>query len=136
MIGWFYIAAGPLGVIGETVGLIQWLRGGGVLDLPIPLAAGLSGWAIGRGLLRGNHRAWRWARGIARLALAVVALMALMVFTSTGALSVSLPIGEMEVGRGGAALFTALMGAFWAWQIAILRSPEAKQAFVQVESEV
>ena len=90
-VGWFWLAGLPIGFIGGVIEFIQSLQGGD-LSIALPAGVGISGWAIGRGLLKGNRRAWRWARRIAGLVMfASVLMCAVALFADPDTLTLDFP---------------------------------------------
>ena len=53
-VGWFWLAGVPIGLVTGVMDFVQFLQGGD-LSIALPVGVGLSGWSIGRGLLRGNR---------------------------------------------------------------------------------
>jgi hypothetical protein len=82
---WFFLLASGAGFLGGLLELMSSARTG-VFLLPVPLAVGLTGLALFRGLRGGDARAWRWARRIAAAAaLGTLLLMILSVIAPAGA---------------------------------------------------
>ena len=103
----------------EFIGSLQ----GGDLSIALPAGVGISGWAIGRGLLRGNRRAWRWARRIAALVMVASALVgAVALFADADTMTLDFPWGTRDAGKREAILLLGVMAFIGAWQFFSLSS--------------
>jgi hypothetical protein len=110
----------------EFIGSLQ----GGDLSVALPAGVGLSGWAIGTGLLNGNRRAWRWARRIA--ALAILASLLVGAFTLSAdpdTLTLDFPWGTHDADKWEAMLLFGLVAAIGGWQFFSLNCEAARAAY-------
>lgn len=79
----------------------------GALSISVPLAAGVTGLALFRGLLRGAGRAWRWARRLSIAgALGFAAMMALSLLAPDSS-TFSVPGGSWSMGSVAPFVFVA-----------------------------
>ena len=128
-VGWFWLAGVPIGFVSGIVEIVQSLRAGG-LSVAVPVSIGVSGWAIGRGLLTGSRRAWRWARRIAgAVTLVTTVLIVLMLVTRPDNLQLEMPWGSRAAERWQAILLLTAMAVLGAWQFLSLNSAAARRVF-------
>ena len=128
-VGWFWLAGVPIGFIGGVIEFIQSLQGGD-LSIALPAGVGISGWAIGRGLLKGNRRAWRWARRIAALAMfGSVLVCAVALFADPDTLTLDFPWGARDAGKWEVVLLLGILAIIGGWQFFSLNSKAARAAF-------
>jgi hypothetical protein len=129
-VGWFWLAGVPIGFVSGVMELIKMLQGGD-LSIALPAGVGLSGWAIGRGLLKGNRRAWRWARRIAALVMFGSVLgCAVVLFADPETLTIDFPWGTHDAdSKWEAILLLAIMAFVGAWQFLSLNTEAARAAF-------
>jgi len=81
---WTFLLASVAGFVGGILELATAARTG-ALSISVPVAAGVTGLALFRGLLRGAGRAWRWARWIAGAgALGFAAMMVISLVAPEG----------------------------------------------------
>ena len=134
-VGWFWLAGVPVGLVTGVMEFIQALQGGNLL-IALPAGVGLSGWAIGRGLLRGNRRAWRWARRIAALVvIATVLVSALFLFSDPDTVTLSFPWGTRDAALWEAVLLFGCVAAIGVWQFLALNSRAARAAYDPAPTE-
>jgi hypothetical protein len=128
-VGWFWLAAVPVGFVTGVIEFIGALQGGG-LSIALPVGVGLSGWAIGRGLLRGNRRAWLWARRLAALAtLGAILVVAIVLFADPESVTLEFPWGTHEAAKWESLLFLGLVAGVGAWQFLALNGTAARTAY-------
>ena len=129
-VGWFWLAGGPIGFVTGAMELIRSLQGGD-LSIALPAGVGLSGWTIGRGLLKGNRRAWRWARRIAALVMFGSVLgCAVVLFAEPDTLTLDFPWGTRDAdNKWEAILLLGIVAITGAWQFFSLNSEAARAAF-------
>ena len=128
-VGWFWLAGVPIGFVSGVVEFVQSLQGGD-FSIALPAGAGLSGWAIGRGLLRGNRRVWLWARRIAGLVMfASVLVGAIALFADPETLTLDFPWGTRDAGKWEAILLLGLAALIGGWQFVSLNSEAARAAY-------
>lgn len=128
-VGWFWLAAAPVGFVAGALEFARSIQGGG-LSIALPIGVGISGWALGRGLLRGNRRAWRWARRIAVLMLVgSVLLGAIVLFADPESVTVDLPWGTREAAVLESLLLFGLIAVTAGWQLLSLSSTAARAAY-------
>ena len=129
-VGWFWLAGVPIGFVTGVMEFIRSLQGGD-LSIALPAGVGLSGWAIGRGLLKGTRRAWRWARRIAALVMFGSVLgCAVVLFADPETLTLDLPWGTHDAdSKWEAILLLGIMAFVGAWQFFSLNSEAARAAF-------
>ncbi len=129
-VGWFWLAGVPIGLVAGVREFIETLQGGD-LSIALPAGVGLSGWAMGRGLLKGNRRAWRWARRIAALVMVGSALGgAVVLFADPETLTLDFPWGTHDAdSKWEAILLLGIMAFVGAWQFFSLNSEAARAAF-------
>jgi hypothetical protein len=129
-VGWFWLAGVPIGFVTGVMEFIETLQGGD-LSIALPAGVGLSGWAMGRGLLKGNRRAWRWARRIAALVMVGSALgCAVVLFADPETLTLDFPWGTHDAdSKWEAILLLGIMAFVGAWQFFSLNSEAARAAF-------
>lgn len=129
IVGWFYITAAVSGLVSAPMEWISEFRAG---TLIIPLGIGVPAFFVGRGLLRGNHRAWWIARAVA-----IVAILTTLVVVVVGLIrpdlgEVSGPFGFQRPARPWDPLLLAIgVGhlAFWGWQYYVLSRSNTKRLF-------
>ncbi len=127
---WFFLLASAVGFVGGIAEAFASLETG-VLTIPIPVAVGMTGLALFRGLRAGHVRAWRWAR---RLAVAGAAGLIAMCI-----LALLAPDGSTFSGLGGSwpvatvlpiLIPVSALGIVWfAWLFRALGSPAARDFF-------
>jgi hypothetical protein len=128
-VGWFWLAGVPIGFVTGVMEFVGSLQGGD-LSIALPAGVGLSGWAIGTGLLKANRRAWRWARRIAVLVmLASILAGAATLFADPDTLTVDFPWGSREAYKWEALMLFGIVAAIGAWQFFSLNSKAARAAF-------
>jgi hypothetical protein len=128
-VGWFWLAAVPVGFVTGAIELMGSLQGGD-LSIALPVGVGLSGWAIGRGLLRGNRRAWLWARRLAAVATVGSVLVGLAVlFADPSSVTLELPWGQREAAKWESLLLLGLVAGVGGWQFLALNSRAARTAY-------
>ena len=129
-VGWFWLAGVPLGFVTGVMEFIRSLQGGD-LSIALPAGVGLSGWAIGRGLLKGNRRAWSWARRIAALVMFGSVLgWAVVLFSNPDTLTIDFPWGARDAdSKREAILLLGIMAITGAWQFFSLNGEAARAAF-------
>ena len=128
-VGWFWLAGVPIGFVSGVVEFIQSLQGGD-FSIALPAGAGLSGWAIGRGLLKGNRRAWLWARRIAAIVMCGSLLVcAVSLFADPDTLTLDLPWGTRDAGKWEAIVLLGIVAVIGGWQFLSLNSEEARAAY-------
>ncbi len=129
-VGWFWLAGVPIGLVAGVREFIETLQGGD-LSIALPAGVGLSGWAMGRGLLKGNRRAWRWARRIAALVMFGSVLGCVVVlFADPETLTLDFPWGTHDAdSKWEAILLLGIMAFVGAWQFFSLNSEAARAAF-------
>lgn len=128
-VGWFWLAGVPIGLVTGVMEFIGSLQGGD-LSVALPAGVGLSGWAIGTGLLKGNRRAWRWARRIAALAiLAPLLLAAVTLSADPDTLTLDFPWGTNDADKWEAMLLFGLVAVIGAWQFFSLNGEAARAAY-------
>lgn len=131
IIAWFWLFAAALGFVGSVIEFVQALRDGGTLNIALPVGVGLSGWALGRGLLRGKRRAWLWTRRLAFVLPLVLAIgIALMMAFPEGA-QLSFPGGTRSVRPWDSLVLLPGTGLvlFFCWQFVVLNRPETRQFY-------
>lgn len=134
-VGWFWLAGVPIGFVAGVMEFVGSLQGGD-LSIALPAGVGISGWAIGRGLLRGNRRAWRWARRIAALVMVASALVcAVALFADPDTLTLDFPWGTRDAGKWEAILLLGVMAVIGAWQFFSLNSETTRIAFDPPQDE-
>lgn len=127
---WFFLLASVAGFASGILELLTSL-GTGILMVPVPLAVGVSGLALFRGLRAGDRRAWRWARRISVVAVvALFAMLGLSVFAPARATFSALG-GSWPVASVRPALVTVIVLAiaWFAWLFRGLGSPPARRFF-------
>lgn len=128
-VGWFWLIGVPVGFISGVMEFVKSLEGGD-LSIALPAGVGISGWAIGRGLLKGNRRAWRWARRIAAAVTCVSVLVSVLaLFANPDTLTVDFPWGTREAGKWEAIMMLGCMAVVGAWQFVSLNSKAARAAY-------
>jgi len=128
-VGWFWLAGVPIGFVTGVMEFIKSLQGGD-LSIALPAGVGLSGWAIGRGLMRGNRRAWLWARRIAGLVMFGSALMcAVALLADPDTLTLDFPWGTRAAGKWEAILLLGVAAVIGGWQFFSLNSQAARAAY-------
>ena len=128
-VGWFWLAGVPIGFVTGVMEFIRSLQGGD-LSIALPAGVGLSGWAIGRGLLKGNRRAWRWARRIGALVMfGSVAVCTVALFANPDTLTLDFPWGTRDADKWEAILLLGIATIVGAWQFFSLNSEAARAAF-------
>ena len=129
-VGWFWLAGVPIGFVSGVLEFIEALEGGD-LSIALPAGVGLSGWAIGRGLLKGNRRAWRWARRIAALVMVGSVLgCAVVLFANPDTLTLDFPWGTHDAdNKWEAILLLGIVAITGAWQFFSLNNEAARAAF-------
>ena len=134
-VGWFWLAGVPIGFVTGAMELIRSLQGGD-LSIALPAGVGLSGWAIGRGLLKGNRRAWRWARRIGALVMfGSVAVCTVALFANPDTLTLDFPWGTRDADKWEAILLLGIAAIIGAWQFFSLNSEAARAAFDPPQEE-
>lgn len=134
-VGWFWLAGVPVGLVTGAMEFIQALQGGN-LSIALPAGVGLSGWAIGRGLLRGNRRAWRWARRVAALAVVASLLVSsIFLFADPDTVTLSFPWGTRDAALWESALLVGFVALIGGWQFFALNSRAARAAYDPAEAE-
>ena len=135
-VGWFWLAGVPIGFVTGVMEFIRSLQGGD-LSIALPAGVGLSGWAIGRGLLKGNRRAWRWARRIAALVMFGSVLgCAVVFFANPDTLTLDFPWGTHDAdSKWEAILLLGIAAIIGAWQFFSLNSEAARAAFDPPQEE-
>lgn len=129
VVGWFWLAGVPVGCATGVMEFVQALQGGN-LSIALPAGVGLSGWAIGRGLLRGNHRAWRWARRIAALAVAASVLgSSILLFADPNTVTLSFPWGTRDAALWESVLLAGFVAVIGGWQFLALNSRAAQAVY-------
>jgi hypothetical protein len=129
VVGWFWLAGVPVGFATGVMEFIQALQGGS-LSIALPAGVGLSGWAIGRGLLRGNPRAWRWARRIAALAVAASLLVSsILLFADPDTVTLSFPWGARDAALWESVLLAGFVAVISGWQFLALNSRAAQAVY-------
>jgi hypothetical protein len=135
-VGWFWLAGVPIGFVSGVMEFIRMLQGGD-LSIALPAGVGLSGWAIGRGLLKGSRRAWRWARRIAALVMFGSVLgCAVVLFADPDTLTLDFPWGTHDAdSKREAILLLGIMAFVGVWQFFSLNSEAARAAFDPAREE-
>jgi len=114
---------------------IQALQGGN-LSIALPAGVGVSGWAIGRGLLRGNRRTWRWARRFAALAVVASLLVSsIFLFADPDTVTLSFPWGTREAALWESVLLVGFVAVIGGWQFLALNSRAARAAYDPAPAE-
>jgi len=128
-VGWFWLAAVPVGFVAGVMEFIGSLQGGD-LSIALPVGVGLSGWAIGRGLLRGNRRAWLWARRLAAVATVGSVMVGLTVLIADpSSVTLEFPWGPREAAKWESLLFLGLVAGVGGWQFLVLNSKASQTAY-------
>jgi len=128
-VGWFWLAGVPIGFVTGVMEFIRSLQGGD-LSIALPAGVGLSGWAIGRGLLKGNRRSWRWARRIAGLVMfGSVLVCTVALFADPDTLTLDFPWGTRDADKWEAILLLGIAAIIGAWQFFSLNNEAARAAF-------
>lgn len=130
VVAWFFLAASLLGFAGGILDVVRALRGGPIV-IPLPLAVGVTGLALFRGLHGGDKRAWKWARRLTGLAILGLLLMGTVLFVAPENATFSLPGGEWDA-RDALALvlpFVAVAIGWFGWQFRALGRPAVREYF-------
>ena len=128
-VGWFWLAGVPIGFVSGVMEFIESLQGGD-LSIALPAGVGISGWAIGRGLLKGNRRAWRWARRIGGLVMfSSVVVCAVALLADPDTLTLDFPWGTRDAGKWEAIVLLGLAAVIGGWQFFSLSSQAARAAY-------
>lgn len=129
---WTFLLASVAGFVGGILELAAAARTG-ALSISVPLAVGVTGLALFRGLLRGTGRAWRWARRLSIAgALGFGAMMVLSLVAPDGS-TFSLPGGSWPMGSVAPFVFvaSAFAGAGFLALFRALGRPAARRHFGQ-----
>lgn len=131
-VGWMWLAVAPIGFVSGLVEFFQSLQSGG-LSVALPIGIGMSGWSIGRGLLKGNRRAWRWARRLAAftaLASTAGALAACVAWIlGTGGMEITSALGNTPTEPWVVMLLFVAFAIVGGWQYRSLSSAAARSVF-------
>lgn len=135
VIAWFWLLAAALGAVGGVIEFVQTLRGSGTLNVVLPAGVGVSGWALGRGLLRGTRRAWLWARRLAAVVSVVLPIMIVLMMLSPETAQLSFPGGTRSVRPWDPLVLVPGTGLvlFFFWQLVALNRHETRQFYAHTD---
>ncbi len=134
IIAYFFIAAALAGFITGILEFIDGLQSGMVMA-GLPLGIGLSGSALGHGLLTKKHRSWKWARRLAMVAIiGFILILAVFVSFPENA-EVTVPWSTQPVREAGIDVWLFFVGmlGFWIWQYRVLSSTKVRALYKKPE---
>lgn len=103
---WTFLLASVAGFMGGILELATAARTG-ALSISLPLAAGVTGLALFRGLLGGSGRAWRWARRISGAGAVGFAAMMILSLVAPDGSTFSVAGGSWPMGSVAPFVFVA-----------------------------